>query len=169
MPELALLRHGKSEWSVPGVTDHERGLKKRGERAALTMGRFLSRAGFVPDRILCSTAVRARRTAEILVAAAGFEAPAEERADLYEANVESFLALLRRVGPDVERLLVIAHEPTLSTVASVTTGGSFLEFPTAALAWVEVAGWEDVGPGCGVLRGLYTPRALEGLGASEGD
>src|SRR5260370_40026330 len=57
---LILLRHAKSAW--PDVPDHERPLAGRGRRAAPTAGRWLREAGFVPDRVLCSTAPRARET-----------------------------------------------------------------------------------------------------------
>src|SRR6266851_4698449 len=58
---LVLLRHAKSAW--PDVADHERPLARRGRRDAPVAGRWLRAAGRAPDRVICSTARRAREIA----------------------------------------------------------------------------------------------------------
>jgi phosphohistidine phosphatase len=63
---LVLLRHAKSAW--PDVADHERPLARRGRRDAPVAGRWLRTAGRVPDRVVCSTARRARETWQLAAA-----------------------------------------------------------------------------------------------------
>ena len=41
MKTLALFRHAKSDWADPRARDFERPLNKRGEKGALTMGRWI--------------------------------------------------------------------------------------------------------------------------------
>ncbi len=57
-----LLRHAKSSWGAPTLSDHERPLSPRGERAAAAMGMYLARSEPAPDVILCSSARRTRET-----------------------------------------------------------------------------------------------------------
>lgn len=58
---LLLLRHAKSAW--PDVPDHERPLARRGQRDAPLMGHWPRAVGYVPDRVVCSTARRAAEAA----------------------------------------------------------------------------------------------------------
>jgi phosphohistidine phosphatase len=57
---LLLLRHAKSAW--PDVPDQDRPLAARGRRDAPVMGHWLRTAGYLPDRVECSTALRASQT-----------------------------------------------------------------------------------------------------------
>ena len=58
--ELVLLRHGKSDWSVP-ASDLERPLTSRGVRQATQAGQWIGEH-LVVDLALVSAARRARRT-----------------------------------------------------------------------------------------------------------
>ena len=63
MRELLLLRHAKSSWDDRSLADRDRPLAPRGERAAPAMARWMAGEGLLPDRVLCSPAVRTwRRT-----------------------------------------------------------------------------------------------------------
>src|SRR5579859_1853907 len=96
---LALLRHAKSAW--PDVADHERPLARRGQRDAPVMGAWLRDAGLVPDRVLCSTARRARETWQLAQAGLGAEPPAQFERGVYEADADGLLALIHRVPATV--------------------------------------------------------------------
>ena len=69
MVELVLVRHAKSDWGDPGLPDHERPLNARGTANAPMMARRLADTGITVDRIVSSTAVRARTTAAAFGAA----------------------------------------------------------------------------------------------------
>jgi len=60
MKTMLWMRHGKSDWDAGYGRDHDRPLATRGEKAAKAMGTALANAGFLPDFVLSSTAVRAR-------------------------------------------------------------------------------------------------------------
>ena len=62
MKLLTLLRHAKSDWGDPGLADFDRPLNERGRSDAPRMGKWMAVSGFVPDTVLCSTAVRTRET-----------------------------------------------------------------------------------------------------------
>ena len=65
MKTLIFFRHGKSDWNAGVGEDYLRPVNKRGKKDARRMGRFLAEIGGVPDRIISSTAIRARTTMEI--------------------------------------------------------------------------------------------------------
>ena len=48
MKNLLILRHAKSSWKHPDLSDHDRPLNKRGKHDAPLMGRLLKREDLVP-------------------------------------------------------------------------------------------------------------------------
>ena len=69
MKTLWLLRHAKSSWDDPGVADHDRPLAPRGRKAAKRMRRWASEHRVQPELVLCSSAVRARATLDLVLPA----------------------------------------------------------------------------------------------------
>jgi len=163
MPALILLRHGKSDWDAEdGGDDRARPLARRGRKAARRMGRFMARAGQVPDSAITSPAVRAADTLQLAMGGGGWSCPVRTAPSLYGGGVSGLLAEVRRepVGTDV--LLAVGHEPTWSAALAALVGGGEVRFPTAALARVDldVDRWDEVAPGTGVLAWLVVPRLL---------
>ena len=66
MKTLYLIKHAKSDWSVPGESDMERDITNKGLKHINTMGSYLSLRGIHPDAILSSCALRAQETSNIL-------------------------------------------------------------------------------------------------------
>ena len=69
MKNLLLIRHAKSSWDDPLLSDQERPLNKRGKRDAPAMGLMLKEKGLHPDLILSSPAKRALKTAKLIAEA----------------------------------------------------------------------------------------------------
>jgi phosphohistidine phosphatase len=67
MRTLYLLRHGKSSWSDASIRDFDRPLKDRGRKAAERVGKRLASEKLKAPLVICSPAVRARETAEIML------------------------------------------------------------------------------------------------------
>jgi len=61
MKKLILVRHAKSSWKNPALSDFNRPLNKRGKRDAPYMGKKLREKGIKPELIIASSAVRALR------------------------------------------------------------------------------------------------------------
>ena len=174
--ELVLLRHAKSAW--PDLPDHERPLAGRGRRDAPVMGRWLRAAGHVPDRVLCSTARRARETWQLAQPELGTAPPVSFEDRVYEASAAQLLDLARPTPPAVKTLLIVGHAPGIpdlalmlaATEAPADGGGGNgavppavgrmgAKFPTAAIAVLELTGpWDQLGPGAARLTSFVTPR-----------
>jgi phosphohistidine phosphatase len=162
---LILLRHAKSAYP-DGVGDHDRPLAPRGEREAGLAGHWL-RSGVVPpvQAVLCSTATRTRQT----LARTGVDAPVEFADRLYGATPGGVIAEINAVADDVGTLLVIGHEPAMSSVALGLAGAPgtdagaaeqiSLKYPTSALAVLRIDGsWANVELGSAVLETFHVPR-----------
>jgi phosphohistidine phosphatase len=159
---LLLLRHAKSSWDEPGLRDHDRPLNARGERTAPRMGRLLVEEELVPDLVLSSTAVRARRTAELVLEATGGEAEIAFVESLYLASPRAMLETVARRGGDAERVLIVAHNPGCAELVSHVADDDE-DFPTAALARIDfdVRNWSDVElEAPSRLVGLWRPKEL---------
>ena len=160
MASLYLLRHGKSDWGRP-LSDHDRPLRPRGVRAAQQVGELLTARDEVPELILSSSAVRARRTAELAIEAGGWDVRMHSDRGLYLCSVEDLLSVVAGAAPGYERVLVAGHEPTTSGVIEVLCGARCV-VPTGALARIDLASWTELENG-GELRWLLPPRVLAAL------
>jgi phosphohistidine phosphatase len=171
MRRLLLLRHAKSSWSEPGASDHDRPLNRRGQEAAPRIGAYLARHGLIPDRVLCSTARRARETWE-LVAAEAAAAPAPTFTEhLYDASSRALIDVFRHAGAEANSLLVVGHNPGLQEVATALIASGDLEdrerlrekLPTGGLVVIDFAieDWSKLHPRSGRLERFVVPRMLE--------
>src|SRR5512147_1731902 len=96
MRTLLVLRHGKAARDTSELSDHGRPLKKKGIREAEAVGHYLKANGLGPDRVLCSSAERARASAEHALRAAEIEPPIEHLNELYLAEPPAYVDALRR-------------------------------------------------------------------------
>ncbi|MDR2322630.1 MAG: histidine phosphatase family protein [Microbacterium sp.] len=157
MKTLLLARHAKSDWGAAQLRDHDRPLNARGLRDAPTMARRLRDEGVGLQRIVSSTAIRARSTADAYAAAFGL-AVVEEPA-LYAASDRTILGVASVLPDDVEVAMLVGHNPGMADAVAELTG-SFVEFPTCAIAEcaVDVTSWSELVEGSGALLRLRTPR-----------
>ena len=163
MKELLLLRHGKSDWNAEYGRDHDRPLAPRGRAAAKLIGRFLEQVNCAPDLIVTSSAVRAQTTAKLATAASGWKTHLVVTDELYATSSMEVVQLVSHQAPDVERLMLVGHNPTWEDTASLLLGGGMIKLPTAAVACIRfsVLTWSEVSSNRGVLQWLVTPKLLK--------
>jgi len=161
MKRLLVLRHAKSSWKHE-VEDHDRPLNKRGERDAPRMGRLLAAEGLPPGLVLCSTAVRARTTAGLVLEGAGVECELRLDPELYLASPGTIVERLCKVPDPHDTVLVVGHNPGMAELVQGLTGEE-VSMPTAALAAIDCgcASWAELMiPGAGRLLRHWIPREL---------
>ncbi len=156
--ELILLRHAHAEPAAPGQADIDRPLSAQGLAEAEAAGRWLAERGLVPDRVLCSPARRTRETLEAVLAITGY---AEQRLEpsIYEATPGTLFGLLQ-AHAEVERLLVVGHNPGLERlVALLHSGqsGDYRGMPAAAVAVLSLPAGPPIEPGVGRLAAFWWP------------
>jgi phosphohistidine phosphatase len=166
MGTLYLLRHAKSSWDDPARADHDRPLAPRGLRAARRMARHLREAGVAPDLVLCSSAVRARQTLELVQPALG-DAAVRVEDGLYAATADRLLERLRALPEPVRSVMLVGHNPGLQDLAlDLAARGSRLpelaaKLPTGALVTLRTDGpWATLETGAAELVDLVAPRSV---------
>jgi len=148
MKRLTLVRHSKSDWSLPGQQDWDRALNKRGQRDAPEMARRLRARKLKPDAILSSPAVRALATATIMARELK-TAPSIVRQDerLYLAGPADMLTVIRELGGDARHLMVFGHNPGITEFANRLSAGDRIDnMPTSAVftATFAIADWSEL-------------------------
>jgi phosphohistidine phosphatase len=163
MIRLALVRHAKSDWSSPGLADHDRPLNRRGERDAPVMAARLAEAGFVPDVIVSSTALRARTTAQAFADRFDRDISLEQR--LYAAPGSTLLTGVTDAGAaGASSVLLVAHNPGITDLAYALSREHIQTMPTCAVAtfaWdlgASAAGWSAIDAVEPVEWNLDVPR-----------
>jgi phosphohistidine phosphatase len=166
VPTLYLLRHAKSSWADPALSDHDRPLAPRGRKDAKRIAKHLSVLGVEPELVLCSAAARTRETLE-LIRPAVRTSTIEIEEELYAAPRDELLERIRRVPDEVASVLLIGHNPGLQQLAlALASSGVGREqlaakFPTAALATLELgADWHRLAPAQATLAAYVVPTEL---------
>jgi phosphohistidine phosphatase len=113
---LYLLRHAKSSWKHPELTDHERPLSGRGRRAATAIARHLDQREIAPELVWCSTARRAPETVERIDAALAAAAVKYEPR-LSAATAGALLERLHGVPDAIASVMLIGHNPAIEQLA----------------------------------------------------
>ena len=156
------MRHAKSDWDADYGSDHERPLNDRGVRSARLMGRLVAGLDMIPDHVISSTAVRARTTAALASDAGTWETGIALEAGFYGSGPEAVLELAAE-SPDVERLMIVGHQPTWGMLVNRLTG-AVADMKTASVATIElmIDGWDELPGAQGVLSSLHHPRPYFG-------
>lgn len=174
MRQLLLLRHAKSMWDDPKLSDHARPLNGRGKASARAVGEAMRARALTPDLVLVSSARRTLQTLEALQPWA--RTPLVEPMDaLYLASAASMLDVLHQVTEAMPTVLLIAHNPGIHELAMLLVGAqgftqatgaeaATLEllaqgYPTGALCEFAITGpWSTLGEGGGRLLAFTAPN-----------
>lgn len=162
MKTLLILRHAKSSWDNPSLSDYDRPLNKRGKRDAPRMGKHIREQGLVPDRILTSSAKRARKTASKVAKACGYEGKIKKMDSLYHALPGVYYEKIQELANKYDNVMVVGHNPTMEQLVANLTEQS-VTMPTTALAHIElpIEHWKTLDLYTkGKLRNLWTPKTL---------
>ncbi|MDQ6972634.1 MAG: histidine phosphatase family protein [Mariprofundaceae bacterium] len=143
---LLLIRHAKSDWSDPALSDFERPLNTRGQADALFMAQRLAAANVKIRRMYCSPAERARSTAEQIAQVAGFPSTnIDWMTELYLANPLTMLEVIHACPDDVDTIALVGHNPGISALASHLCGDMHRNIPTCGMVHLsaDIEHWRD--------------------------
>jgi phosphohistidine phosphatase len=171
MLRVILSRHANAAANAPGG-DLDRPLNTRGLGEAMRMGRYLAAERIRPSIAVVSKARRTRETMDILLRELSSHATIHVEPDLYHAEPEDMLEMMRGTPDWVKALLVIGHNPALSAYARALVGSGEAamrarlqsDFAPCGMAVIDfdVSHWRDVGFGSGRLDRYVTPALVAG-------
>jgi phosphohistidine phosphatase len=164
MKKLLIMRHAKSDWSEPGVADHDRGLNARGLRDAPAMGIWLREKSVYPSFILCSSAKRTRQTAKLVSSELYRDRSLPDihtEESLYLAGTGRWLETISLCDQQHDVVLVIGHNPGLENLVYELTRES-LFLPTAAIVVADcpLESWDDIRSIRATTNHIWRPKEI---------
>ncbi|MBP7862501.1 histidine phosphatase family protein [bacterium] len=166
MLNLYLLRHAKSSWDSPNLSDFDRPLNERGKRTAPFMGEVFAKKNCPLDLVICSPAKRTRETCDLFLQAAKLDVPVDYEDGIYEASLRSLMNIVKRQDSEAKKILMIGHNPGFGELLYALSG-TREHFPTATLASLSFSfdDWLHVNNDAGELQWILRPKELNGYNA----
>lgn len=147
MRTLLLVRHAKSSWDNPALSDKERPLNKRGKDDAPKMGKLLKKRDFQPDLIVSSPAKRAYSTAKRIAKELDYNKCSIETDEaLYMADTEDFYGAISKVPGNVYSLMLFSHNYGITHFANFISDSGIENIPTCGLVRIdfEMESWKEI-------------------------
>jgi phosphohistidine phosphatase len=143
------MRHGEASFSSLSG-DHSRRLNEAGKNQVVSVSQKLDIAGFIPDKIFCSTSTRTAQTLEIYQETNSVSSHVYMEDKLYEASEDDFFQCLFQLEDKEKHILFVGHNPLWSLLATKLSRtyiglqpSDAVVLQTDAMSWVEaVEGWE---------------------------
>jgi len=168
MKRLYILRHAKSSWAQPGLTDKERPLNARGEKQLVVLNRWFDHNLPKPEKVVCSPAIRTQQTLAGIESALN-NPDIEIVAPLYNGMLETYLSCLWEQTSD--SVLLIGHNPTCDELSRYLAKPSSpaaskimsQHFGTGTIACFDFDGddWSGLGESSCSLVSFLRPKELE--------
>lgn len=147
MKTLYLVRHAKSSWKHPELSDMERPLNKRGKTDAPFMGKLLKKKKEIPELIMSSHAKRALSTAKRFAKEMDINKKKIIAAEnLYMADFEDFAGVISDSEDKNSILMIISHNPGLTSFANFISDSNIDNIPTAGAVRIDldIDSWKDI-------------------------
>jgi phosphohistidine phosphatase len=145
MKTLLMMRHAKSSWKDNSLSDHDRPLNGRGEADAPRMGVLLTEKDLVPDRIVSSTAERARTTARLVAESCPFDGEITLDRNLYHAGLDEFVDVLQGLPADMDCVMLVGHNPGIAELVDfLTDTPEAMSTANVAVIRLPINRWSEV-------------------------
>lgn len=154
---LILVRHAKSAWPAD-TRDVARPLAGRGRRDAPAVGRWLRQQGRKIDLVVCSPAMRAVQTWDLV--AAQLEDIPQVRHDerLYGASAEELLQVTLELPHQASTVVLVGHNPGLEDFLELLTGTVEVLKTSTIAVMITSAKWSEANSRSWILETMVTPR-----------
>jgi phosphohistidine phosphatase len=164
MKTLIVVRHAKSSWDNPGLSDFDRPLNERGERDAPRMAKRFKEKEITINAMVSSPAVRAFTTCRVFAGVLGFpDERIKTSKDLYHAGDEMILNLVRGLKDqpmENDVVMIFGHNPGLTEFVNNLVEEDIDNVPTTGVVCckLNVERWRDVKSGCGEMEFFDYPK-----------
>ncbi len=161
MKTLLIVRHAKSNWNEPDVSDFDRPLNKRGNRDAPFMGKLIMEKAGKPDLIYSSPAERAITTARFFALAMDYDSKdISQQKVIYEHGANAILRMMGKTPDNNNLVMVVGHNPDITYLANYLCDGSLDSLPTCSVACIDFDfdKWDMIAEKPGKLRFFEYPK-----------
>lgn len=161
---LILVRHAKSDWSVPGQKDFDRTLNERGHRDAPKMGKWLADKNLGIQTLISSPAERAKLTAVYFAEQLKYDIEnIIYNENLYEASARVWMNEVTQLANAWHTVAMFGHNPGISYFAEYLTKENMDEVPTCAVIGIrfDIDDWAMVSGSTGRIEFYHYPKNFE--------
>lgn len=161
MKTVHLIRHAKSSWNHPGLSDVERPLNNRGREACAIMAPQILDAGCNFDNIHCSIATRAQNTIEGLAAALPDRSITwSSESKLYTFSSQDLFDYCLDLDNGLTSIVLVGHNPAMTGFANGMGDQSIDNLPTCGYVQIELPAesWKEITPETGTTKAILTPK-----------
>lgn len=145
--ELLLVRHAKSDWNDPKLSDFDRPLNARGHMNAPEMAKRLAARNIIPGLIISSPAIRAFTTAKYFADELGLESDQIKcDRDIYEASTQDLMRVICGFDDHFDRIVLFGHNPGITLTANILSGESISNIATCGVVLLrfDIPSWKMV-------------------------
>lgn len=159
MKSITFVRHSKSSWNEPLLSDHDRPLNNRGKRDSIFISQKLKDLGYNPKIIITSSAIRALTLAKELSKTLGVSDLRVEK-DLYLCSPTLIIDYVNKLNTSENRILIVNHNPTITNIYNSYTQEYIHNVPTTGVFEVnyDVDNWEDINLSNGKIVEYIYPK-----------
>ncbi len=138
MKKLYIVRHAKSSWDYPELSDHDRPLLEKGKKRTKLINDYLISNHIKVDFIISSPAVRALETAKFIARAIDYSID-EIKVDpqIYHANVNKLEDQFYDLSDHYQSVMIVGHNPTFTSFANLFLDTSIDWLPTSGIVCIE--------------------------------
>lgn len=161
MKTLVLVRHAKSSWDDPNLSDRERPLNKRGERDAPFMADLIKKINVIPDIIYSSPATRALTTSKMFASVFNYNIDKIEIKDsIYEFGFSQIINLISHSDNKFNTIFLFGHNPDITAVSSYLSNKHFENVPTCGVVGIEFdfERWDSMAKNSGKIKFYEYPK-----------
>ncbi len=170
MKSLSFIRHAKSDWTSPLVSDHDRRLADRGQRASTIMNDFFKTTNKYFDTVFTSTALRAVETIEIIKPSIKDTEIIYEK-ELYTFDDQIMMDFISKITDEISSVLIVGHNPAIQETVLRLSGSdqnsNLLnrvehKYPTAAFCSLTstIEKWAHAGDTMFKIQEFICPKEL---------
>lgn len=147
MKSLYIVRHAKSSWDYPELSDEERPLLSKGVRRTEKIINYLKEKNTTVDLIISSHAVRAYDTARLIAESINYhEKEIIVRSAIYHADTDTLLQEVFAVDNAIDSVMIVGHNPGFTRFANYFLEEQVDWLPTSGVVKIDfdVERWNDI-------------------------
>jgi phosphohistidine phosphatase len=140
MKTLLLVRHAKSDWNDPSLSDFDRPLNDRGKNDAPVMAHRLLDKDIKIDAFISSPAKRAKKTASVF--AKEYKRDKDDIIfidKLYGAGEDVFYDVIADVSDKYDSIAIFSHNPGITDFANLLTEARIDNIPTCGIFAIQIS------------------------------
>lgn len=164
MITLYIVRHAKSSWEQPSISDHERPILEKGVKRTKFVAKFLIEKKTRIDLIVSSDAKRAYQTAVILADKLNYPKQKISLSNMiYHAASQDIADIFYEIPENVNSLMLVGHNPTMTDFANQFLEEKIEWLPTSGVVCVSfgTTEWPEIFTVKPVVNFVAYPKALK--------